>query len=225
MEYNFIPTHDLELHGFRIAINTGDISSRVLAALYSGSYERREVALIRKVLKPGDRVLELGSGIGVTGLAVAKIVGEKNIKSFEAAPQTLACARYNAALNGVNIDFSNAVLSPDGDGLANFNVSPSFWSSSLLPVRGSHQVTVPRKSLNNVIKTFKPNTLVMDIEGGEIEILRAADLLDIRKIIMETHYHKCGESETDQLIVDLSAKGFYNDLSSSSAQVIYLRRH
>lgn len=72
----------------------------------SGSYEAKEARSIFKVVKPGDRVLELGSGIGIITSIIAKIA-EVSVWAFEANPSTAALAQRVIDANGIN----NVVLS------------------------------------------------------------------------------------------------------------------
>lgn len=196
--------------------------------MFRGNYEKREVALINKVLDEQDKVLELGSGIGLTAVAISKIVAEGNIRSYEANPDLLEWARYNANYNDKEIDFRNEVLTHGREKVIPFFVAKNFWASSLVRIpdkRLKKIVEVPCSNINDVIKEFSPNALVLDIEGGEIEILENSNLDGINKILMETHYNIRGEKTIDDMIARLTEKGFRNDLSSSVHQIVYLRKH
>ncbi len=51
--------------------------------------------------RPGMRVLDLGCGWGLVGVAAAKICGAENVWMADADPEAVSCARENAARNGV----------------------------------------------------------------------------------------------------------------------------
>ncbi len=52
-------------------------------------------------LKEGDKVLDLGCGYGLVGIAAAKIVGEGNVDMVDINPRACELARANANANGV----------------------------------------------------------------------------------------------------------------------------
>lgn len=54
----------------------------------------------RMEIRPGEKVLEIGTGTGILGIAAAKI-GAGQVVAADISPYAVACARYNAKLNGV----------------------------------------------------------------------------------------------------------------------------
>ena len=56
----------------------------VRKALYTGLYEWQERVLVKKFLQPTDRVLEIGTAIGVVAMTAASIVGQHHVVSFDA---------------------------------------------------------------------------------------------------------------------------------------------
>ncbi|WP_246801268.1 tRNA1(Val) (adenine(37)-N6)-methyltransferase [Bradyrhizobium genosp. L] len=75
--------------------------------------------------QPGDRVVDLGSGVGAAGLAVARRVGAIDLALVEIDPDLAQLARNNAAANAIRADvvildveadasaFADAALGPD----------------------------------------------------------------------------------------------------------------
>jgi 16S rRNA (guanine1207-N2)-methyltransferase len=49
----------------------------------------------------GDKVLDLGCGYGIIGIAAAKIIGPQNVVMSDINEKAIAISRDNAALNGV----------------------------------------------------------------------------------------------------------------------------
>jgi hypothetical protein len=86
-------------------------------------------------------------------------------------------------------------------------------------------VQIPVFCLEDAIAAHKANVIICDIEGGEVELVRDADLSTIRLILMETHYRAAGEVATDAMISKLIADGFSLHLGYSGDHVIVLRRH
>ena len=52
-------------------------------------------------LEPGQRLLDLGCGAGLVGIAAARRLSAENVWMTDVDPQAVRCARENAARNGV----------------------------------------------------------------------------------------------------------------------------
>jgi hypothetical protein len=89
-----------------------------------------------------------------------------------------------------------------------FKVAEDFWASSTQGGVEGVQVKVPMLSLNANIREVNPTFLVMDIEGGERELLDRIDYHDINKFILETHAWVIGQEETDRLLETIKQAGF-----------------
>ena len=83
---------ELTVHGVRVPISPDEVSAEIWRALQSGSYEANEVRRIARAIRPGDRVLELGAGLGVITSIIAS-VDDVRVWSFEADPQTTQLAQ------------------------------------------------------------------------------------------------------------------------------------
>ncbi len=90
--------HVAQIGGFDIFV-ADDYGPSVREALNSGQYEARERALVTHFLRPGDRVIELGTAVGVVAMTAAAIIGAPHLLTFEANPYILADARENFARN------------------------------------------------------------------------------------------------------------------------------
>ena len=64
--------------------------------------DRGTLAMASQVeLLPGQTLLDLGCGAGLVGIAAAKVLGEGAVVLTDVDPAAVACARENAARNGV----------------------------------------------------------------------------------------------------------------------------
>ena len=96
-------------------------------------------------------------------------------------------------MNGLEerIEVRNEVLvtAPDAPEAMEFHVRSSYLGSSLLNPEGrpSDLVRVPTRSFAEVCAELQPNVLIMDIEGGELELLRHMDLSGFRGVVLEFH--------------------------------------
>lgn len=73
-----------------------DVSPVIWQALDNETYEAKEAKWISKAVKPGDRVLELGSGIGIITSLIAQIP-DVQVWAFEANPADDGPREYEEA--------------------------------------------------------------------------------------------------------------------------------
>lgn len=80
-----------------------DIELETEAGLFSPEHvDRGTLAMLSHVkFEAGMRVMDLGCGCGVVGIAAAKIAGEENVFMSDADPLAVEIARRNAERNGV----------------------------------------------------------------------------------------------------------------------------
>ena len=192
-----------------IRLRVGEhISPTIRKALYSGQYEGGELTAIRRFVKPGDRVLEVGSGIGFITLVCARIVGDDNVFTYEANPANEPYILENFALTKMQPRLKIGILSPE-PGESELFVENNFWSSSTTKRSpGSKSIIVPHLPLDEEMERICPNVIIMDIEGAEYELLEAFDLSGIRKLVIELHPHIIGEERTQQIRDRIEADGF-----------------
>lgn len=164
------------------------------ARIKSGKYEGQEIKASLHIVGEEDVVLEIGSGIGLVGAVIAANAKPVKVASYEANPNLIPVIEELYALNGLTdrISVKNAVLvtAPDAPASLPFYLHKSYLGSSLLHTdskRPKEQVEVPTSSFSVVCGDLKPTVLVMDIEGGELDLLRHADLSGFRAIVLEFH--------------------------------------
>jgi FkbM family methyltransferase len=200
----------------------------VWRGLQKGWYEREEVELIRRYVKPGDRVLEMGAGLGVTTMVAARIVGAEAIHTFEANPCLIPLFRENAARNGLDIKIRNVVLWPESTRAARREIGlaadGAFWAASVVTEPEAASTRVPVESFEAACAEHAANVLVMDIEGFEIDIFEQCDLAAFDRVIVEIHYRVAGRERTDRAVRGMQDRGFRFDLEASSRGVLHLDR-
>ena len=87
------------LDDMELSVSTSHLTPAIIKSLNTGRYERPERAAIKKSLRPGDRVLDLGGGIGCTGVVAGRIVGGENLMIVEANADLLDDITENLAAN------------------------------------------------------------------------------------------------------------------------------
>lgn len=177
-------------------------------------YEGEEIAGALHVVRQGDRVLEMGAGLGVVSAVTALNARPARILSFEANPALIPHIRALHAANDLQdvIDLRNQVLlsAPDRPETMTFFVTNSFLGSSLIDKesRKTQPVEIPTADYHKVLDEFRPDVLLMDIEGGELDFLAHADLRGIRAIVIEFHPAVYGKDGAQRCKDALRAQGF-----------------
>ena len=218
---------------FEIFIDRGRYSPRMISALTTPYYDQAARNLVRQLVDFSDRVIDIGTAVGVTAMTVASLVGAENVLAFEANPHLIEDARKNFRRNSLErIDVRNGILQNRAHHIlgerAAFHIHKDFWASSLSApptTEGIVEVVhIPSFCLEDEIDAHRANVLVCNIEGGEVELLADADLSKVRLIILETHCWAVGRAPTDAMMRKLILSGFNIDLALSAHERIALRR-
>nr|WP_282563352.1 FkbM family methyltransferase [Gymnodinialimonas phycosphaerae] len=163
--------------------------------------------MLTQVAGPGDRVLEVGAGIGALGLVAAKICGAENVLSYEPNPATLPLIEANQAANGLHPVVRPKAITTDGGPITFFRTG-NIISSSLIERDASEAISVESDTLDQAILDFAPTILLMDAEGAELDLLPGSDLSSLRAIVVETHAKITGAASVETLKAQLLAAGF-----------------
>ncbi len=216
------------LNGVKLKIDRKIISINIYKSFLVGSYERGEHSILKRVLQPGDKLLEIGTGMGYNSICSAQILGEDNVRSFEANPNLIPIIKENYALNNFSIKIENLFLVNDTSlgASVNFYLSEDFWASNTFPDDTKEVVKVPTANFAEKIEEFKPNILLCDIEGGEIHLLSKTLPNCIKKIILDTHpfYPEVGDDANSKLFSHLLSQGFIFKSTYTHGFVYYFER-
>lgn len=203
-----------KLKGITLRIPEAQLSPALERALREGRYESGESDALLRNLEPGDRVLDLGAGAGYVSSLAARVVGGENVTAVEAAPDMLAVLRRNLNLNeaGNARVLHGAVVADDyRDEEVRFAVADAFWSSRLAEGAQTGQgatVKVPALRFGSLLAEIRPSVVVMDIEGGELEICRQDWPDCVRLLIMEIHTRRYPPADVKAMFDALSRNGF-----------------
>jgi FkbM family methyltransferase len=174
------------------------LNDKRIERINAARYEGQEIAGALHVTGPDDTVLEIGAGIGLVGAVIAVNARPKAVRAFEANPDLIPAieALYAANDLGERIAVRNAVLvsATDRPATMTFHIHNSYLGSSLTgdPARAQRSVDVPTASFAEICADLSPTVLIMDIEGGELEVLRHADLSGFRAVVLELHPNAYG---------------------------------
>ncbi|WP_413867543.1 FkbM family methyltransferase [Albidovulum sp.] len=197
-----------EIDGFTVSCDPAVVPRSVSTALIKGSYEAPERQLVRDAIRPGDRVVEIGTGVGVVSLLCNRLAGPGNVLSFEANAALEPVIRQNFGLNGMTPRLRLKAVTTDGAPIRFFR-NANVVSSSIHD-RGldAEVVGVESEPIDRVLAEERASVLVIDVEGAEIGLLACEGVARLREIIVETHSHIVGESATEAMIANLMSRGF-----------------
>lgn len=229
-------SHELvSIDGVEVMIDETWASPQVRAALRSGSYERAEREVLTATLSPDDTYLELGCGIGILATLAAVRVGDGNVVAVEADPAIATVARETASRNGHAIDVRNAVLLHDPvEAVTTFYARPDFRVSSLSPLPEARRsdespaelrrMQVPAVDAFGTIAGVGASYLMVDIEGGETDLLRLPLPDCVTTVCVDLHAEATGIDAQSEMVAALLANGFDLDIGRSDLPALLFRR-
>lgn len=203
---------EARINGVRIPIDHRLMTRRILRALASSNYEKQETGLAMKVIGDGDVVLELGAGLGYISTLIRKRTRAGRIVCVEANPLLIPYIRNVHAINGVSeVDLLHGVADRGTNGgSVPFYCRAAFWSSSLDDAEPYDSIVeTPTMPLARLIDTHKPSVLIVDIEGGELDLLVGIeDLGSVQSTVLEMHPTVYGTNGVKAITKSLQKLGF-----------------
>jgi FkbM family methyltransferase len=156
--------------------------------------------ILEKTLKPGNKMLDIGSNIGYYALMESELVGVSGeLIAIEPSPENVDLLKRNLLLNSVtNVTVIQGAVS-------NFDGHDTFWLAAESNLNTFHkafleeksgavkQIEVAVSSIRHLVEEHGEIDFVrMDIEGHEVEVLgdlaTLAEESDLRPaVIFETH--------------------------------------
>ena len=183
-------------------------------------YEFREKQLVEKYLNQDDIVLELGGCIGVVSLLINKILKNKlNHIVLEIDKINLKFLELNRQNNNAKFKIIHGVLSMQ-DKLY-YKKSHSFWGGKISKKENSNPIKSYSLKELELKSNLKFNTLVMDIEGGEVEVINDLDLNQFKKILFEIHFER---KDSNYIVIEEKLIHFNFKKKESYGRVEYWER-
>ncbi len=211
-----------------LSYGTEFVTPAILKAIESGQYEWQEALAAKRILRPDDRVLELGAGLGFLSSFVQSTTPVAKYLAVEADARLLAHIRKTHTLNNIqNVELINAAVtsSPEAlsSGYMDFTQNRAFWASGPETEHGvkTRVSTIP---FHDIVREQGVNVVLCDIEGGEWELLNEADLSAIRALSMEIHPAITGRKKIASMFDQIHAQGLLYDSTASNGQVVAFTR-
>jgi FkbM family methyltransferase len=211
----------------RVPVEPAVMSEKMLRVIREGRYESAEAKHLPAILKKGDRLVELGGGVGFLSSLAGRTGLVDQIAVYEANPPFVSLIRQAHRANSVTAQaIWGAVVAEKTSPTIPFYVRSDFWASSLSPGAGNYRevIDVPCYSLTEILAANKPTILVSDVEGGEGALFRNIDLAGITRVYIEIHRWVLGDRGVRRLFDFFSKQEFVYDPRYSSHAVILFRR-
>ena len=195
-------------HGVEV-LAAPHLSRRMIESMSLGRYERREVACGLAAIPEGSRILELGAGSGVVGAVLARNTHPAAMLSIEANPFLIdhitRLYTHNGLSDLISVRHAVVLTDPAAPPEMEFFVQNNFLGSGLVArkVEKATRVSVPVLRYAELQASFPHDVIMMDIEGGELDFLRHADLTGVQTFIAEVHkdiYGRAGVQEVRSLM-------------------------
>jgi FkbM family methyltransferase len=143
-------------------------------------------------MRPGDRVLVAGNGMGSVSVGLAALFGRDSVLAYEANPYLVAMARDSICFSSGCLEVEHGALGPR-DGSARLRIAHRWAESSIYPEWAPHQsytdqvIEVLMVDTNRIIRDHGVTALCLDVEGSEHDIIPALDFSPLHWIVMEIH--------------------------------------
>ncbi|MBB4279660.1 FkbM family methyltransferase [Rhizobium mongolense] len=214
----------LECRGVKFPEDAIILTDRVRESIAAGRYEGKEATQVEKLLKEGDRVLEIGSGLGFISTIAARDPKTVDVLCYEADPRLIPYIQSVHELNGItNVTVRNAALTTDlSQKELTFFVRKDFWGSSFSKAGGDYisETSIPTQPFNEVMQQFRPTFIVCDIEGAELDLFMNASLFGVTRVLVEIHSRIIGRTGVKRLFDAMSARDFHYDEFHSHGSVV-----
>jgi FkbM family methyltransferase len=216
------------LRGLTLCLPDVALKGNLERALSSGRYENHEADALLMHLRPGDRLLDLGAGLGFICALAAGVLGEDAVFGVEAGPDTVKLARRNLAANGfAGVRVLKGAVVGTGEGEVEFGQRPAFWASALKGPEGwpenAEVFRVLARPIGQLLAKLGPTVICCDIEGSELAVL-SQPLPGVRLVVVETHPQVYGPEGVGQIAAALVAQGFQAEPRGAKADTLVFRR-
>lgn len=168
-------TNDYVLvNGFKMYLDPTD----ALELRTSKKFEKFETELVRKEIKKGDVVLDIGANIGYYSLIFSQIVGtEGRVFAFEPDPNNFALLKKNIEINNLkNVILIQKAVSDTSIPLTLYLCDYNHAQHRIYPSpRCNEKITVESTTIDEYLSKTefynKINFVKMDVEGAEYDVI------------------------------------------------------
>ena len=218
----------IDIQGVKVPFVKEIITPRIERQMRIGKYEVGECDAARAWVRPGDRVLDLGAGVGLVASIIAKIEGVEKVVSVEANPRLLELIAETHRVNDItNVELRNGVVASASGKTLPFYLRSHFWASSMEPDSRPYdeEIALVAFGLGDLIAEIDPTVIIADIEGAELDVFDNLDLSGVRTIIIELHPLVYGAEGQRKILKYFDDAGFRAEAAYLAGSVWILNRN
>ncbi|MDB4647010.1 FkbM family methyltransferase [Akkermansiaceae bacterium] len=176
------------------------------------THELAERELVERHITSEEVILELGGSVGVVSCFInRKLSAKQNHIVVEPNPRILEYLKANRDLNNCEFLIEECIVSRS-HGKISMNIYKNYKSSSVEENTrlDGQKIEVKTQTLQDLEKKhqLKFDTVVMDIEGHEIDFIESTDLGGFKKLIIEFHPRITPHSTIAKCKETLTKNGF-----------------
>ena len=198
--YTRLRPKKIKVHRFLLKLHSTPDSSSDNIFFERDNYEKRQADIVKKNIKKGDTVIDIGANIGYYTILFSKLVGKKGkVIAFEPEPSNFKLLKENIEINNCkNVVPFNVALS-DSKGKKELYFNPENRGGCSLKNKNLKNVLKVRTMpLDDIIK--KANFIKIDVEGAEAEVLEGADkILKQNNLILMIEVYRIPKKEVKKL--------------------------
>jgi FkbM family methyltransferase len=173
------PVLERKVNGYYISLNPEDTDSISPAIGIDGLYEPEETELLRKIVRRGDVVVDVGANVGWYTLLSAHLVENTGkVIAFEPEPSSFSLLYKSIVKNNFqNILLFNRCVSNTGGPRKLWVSKGNLGSHSIARSTGEEAVDTEAVTLDACLSDLKINAvnlLKIDVEGAEPQVFEGA---------------------------------------------------
>lgn len=199
--------------GFLVEVDGSSQTGRMLYA--TGEYEAATTRVMKRLLEPGQTMVDVGANIGYFTLVAAQAVGPQgHIIAFEPAPAVRERLRRNLELNRATTVVVRDEALAAAPGVVEFYSGPEDDTglASLRALPSSRRTTVTQARFDDLRDPDRRIALIkMDVEGAEMAALEGMS--------------GCLSRDSPDLIVEVTDEYLKGMGASAAALVAFLTGH
>ncbi len=162
--------------GYQVAAPLDDYVGR--AAFYAGELDRKITWVCRRLVRPGDHVLDIGANLGLVTMILARLVGPAGrVEAFEPIPAMCDLVERAIERNQLhNVELHRMALGAETGELVLSVPRGHAGAASFLPEQRyaeQDEVRVPVRTLSEIMSgsTDRARLVKIDVEGFESQVL------------------------------------------------------
>jgi FkbM family methyltransferase len=215
-----------------IAVLDSVVSPKLQSAIQKGHYEKEESDVAGRLAKKSSVALDIGAGLGLISTIMMRANSSIAVHCFEADPRLIPLILATQQRNNVKAAgvYHCAVVAQNpssNQGSLPFEIKQDFWANSLANNKSNHNeiIRVQTMIFSDLVKTYQPSLLVIDIEGEEKHLFSGMDLSSVDRVCVEIHKSKIGPMGIKRVFRELHRQGFFYDPRFSRGTVPVFTRH